>query len=175
MAQVPEFKVGCNTNQIKVIAASDWPSILGADGAFASGEASYISDGYTLTLGSDRDIMIIDGNDKFDVEFTSADSLGYPLGMRIPIGFTSVEIKNVTSNVKILRLNYQTMNTRIRDAYTDSNSVTAAQYDLLYPGDIIVAYAEESYNFQLEYSFDPSLRYSQTGFDVIALSNANPV
>jgi len=174
MANTPNFKIGCQANQIKVISASNWPCTLGADGAFVDQAASYISNNDDLTLGSDRDIMIIDGNDSFNVTFTSSDNLGYPLGMKIPIGFSSVEIKSVSSDVFVLRLIFQTMNTKIQDAFTDTNKETAVTSMMLYPGDIVVTKDNISNYFGLEFSFDPSLRYSKTGFDIINLSNANP-
>jgi hypothetical protein len=168
-----DFKILCAANIAKAIKSSDWPTTLGSDGAFEDSAAQYISNGTILNTGNNRDIIIIDGNNTISLEFTPDDNLAFEQGLRIPVGFSKVEVTSVSNKVKILRYNYQVMNTTISDAFNSSNASNASVSDKLYPGDIIVADGDSTCTFTIELELDSSLRYSKTGFDVINLSNAN--
>lgn len=166
-----ELRVLCLTNTVKKISASNWPTTLGADGAFNDTSATYVANNYSMAITLNRDILIIDGNKDISINFLSSSSLTYKQGFKVPVGFMNITVTAFTGTVKILRYNYQTMGTTINEAYLSTNAVLAVEKDILYPGDIIVANNAAMTSFELEFQLDPCLRYSKTGFDVANLIN----
>lgn len=167
------FQVVSSTGTLKSLAANYFSRMLGASGAWESSKAVSVSVNDYLDCSKDRSILLLDNNNNVSIKFV-ADSTGTDgQGIRIPLGFNEIKVSALSGTVKILTYDKQMVNTEIKDAFSDPNSVTASVYSIVYPGDIVSC--SKTSNFTLAFDLESTVKYQRVGLDIVAISSAKVV
>ena len=152
---------------IKKIQARKWKSILGASALWDDQNASVISSNYSLDIEY-QDLLLFKGSQIFEINYDLQEGKnGY--GFTVPAGFKEIKVTDIENTVKVLRFDKQYLNDTIESAYTNTNSVSLAINDILYPGDY-VSFSDEA-TLKVEFNLETRAEYLITGFNLLRLTN----